>query len=301
MTLYGFDVHVYTSHYHAEYDRDKDAYLGHRVVHALESAQWIKLASSSADLTIYSGDFNTEPGDVPYALVRAVAPLEDAWLARHGDESGGQTCDVPSNSFARPTTQYPEGKRIDYVMYQPGPNVSAETIHCALPLPSRVPGEAFSYSDHEAVTATIRLRRECAIVTASDYRRQRSVQARGDCVRAVAEALAILRKSRAAASDAQTRHQMAACVLLILIVASFIPLAVLPAEYHAVLELSLFLPRFLLTVALLFSVLMATIFAKREQHGLSSARRTLQLIHDQDILPMMATEPESKAVVPPSS
>jgi hypothetical protein len=27
----------------------------------VESALWIKLSSSSADLTIYAGDFNTEP------------------------------------------------------------------------------------------------------------------------------------------------------------------------------------------------------------------------------------------------
>jgi hypothetical protein len=31
------------------------------VVHSVESALWIKLSSSSADLTIYAGDFNTEP------------------------------------------------------------------------------------------------------------------------------------------------------------------------------------------------------------------------------------------------
>ncbi len=31
------------------------------MVHSVESALWIKLSSSSADLTIYAGDFNTEP------------------------------------------------------------------------------------------------------------------------------------------------------------------------------------------------------------------------------------------------
>ncbi len=75
----GFDIHLYTSHYHAEYDRTHDVYLGHRVIHALESAQWIKLASSSADVTVYAGDFNTEPTDVPYKLVRMIVPLNDSW------------------------------------------------------------------------------------------------------------------------------------------------------------------------------------------------------------------------------
>jgi hypothetical protein len=43
--LYGFNIHIFVSHYHAEYDHKNDVYLGHRVIHALESAQWIKLTS----------------------------------------------------------------------------------------------------------------------------------------------------------------------------------------------------------------------------------------------------------------
>lgn len=62
---------------------------GHRVIHALESAQWIKLASSSADLTIYGGDFNTEPTSVPYKLVRRITPMIDAWAEVHGDNRAG--------------------------------------------------------------------------------------------------------------------------------------------------------------------------------------------------------------------
>ena len=29
----GFNIHLFTSHYHANYDYNKDNYLGHRVVH----------------------------------------------------------------------------------------------------------------------------------------------------------------------------------------------------------------------------------------------------------------------------
>jgi sphingomyelin phosphodiesterase 2 len=157
----GFDVHVYTSHYHAEYDRKHDVYLGHRVLHALESAEWIRLSSSSADLTIYAGDFNTEPTDVPYQMLRTIAHLSDSWEDAHGenDESPeSKTCGAPTNSFALPSDE--GGKRIDYVLHKPGPNVKSEVVHCQLPLPSRVPGKEFSYSDHEAVAATIRIRRD---------------------------------------------------------------------------------------------------------------------------------------------
>ena len=42
---------------------------------------------SSADLTIYGGDFNTEPDSVPYKLLRGVSNLSDAWV-ENGDETG---------------------------------------------------------------------------------------------------------------------------------------------------------------------------------------------------------------------
>ena len=44
----------------------------HNNFKALEAAQWIKLTTSGADLTIYAGDFNTEPTDNPYAIFRSV-------------------------------------------------------------------------------------------------------------------------------------------------------------------------------------------------------------------------------------
>ena len=75
-------------------------YVGHRVMQALEAAQWIKLTSSGADLTIYAGDFNTEPVDVPYWLLRSVGQLHDCWLECHDTESvEGHTCDTSYNSY----------------------------------------------------------------------------------------------------------------------------------------------------------------------------------------------------------
>lgn len=148
--------------------RKNDVYLGHRVIHALESAEWIKLSSSSADLTIYAGDFNTEPVDVPYALLRLLAPLTDSWTQANGSVNGeltipffaeddncddtpysvgGETCGTPQNSYTPPNyiAKYPEGKRIDYVLYQGGPNVDASAVQCDLPLPGKVPGKEFRY------------------------------------------------------------------------------------------------------------------------------------------------------------
>ena len=110
-----FDIHLYVSHYHANYDPSNDIYLGHRVIHAFESAQWIKLTSSAADLTIYAGDFNTDPSSLPYRILRNVATLQDAWEcnydknAEYGTNLRGCTNEVSTKSHGK---NYDVGKRI---------------------------------------------------------------------------------------------------------------------------------------------------------------------------------------------
>jgi sphingomyelin phosphodiesterase 2 len=282
----GFDIHVYTSHYHAEYDRTHDVYLGHRVVHAIESAQWIKLASSSADLTIYAGDFNTEPTDVPYKLVRKITPLIDAWEAAHGSTSGGETCDVPTNSFANQALlrEYPEGKRIDYIMYQSGPNMKATTVQCSLPLPNKIAGKEFSYSDHEAVCATIRLERQReSYQSCPDFRRFHSRQNRGECIPVVQSALEILDNAETHVAMDCWQYCSVSAFLFFFLILSFLPIILIDESYHAAIEISLFLPRFLITICCIFFALMGTVFNRREKNALKAAKNSLMLICKQDL------------------
>ena len=151
------------SHFHAEYDRSNDIYVGHRVMQALEAAQWLKLTSAGADLTIYAGDFNTEPTDTPYKLLRTVARLRDSWLEVHDSEAGGQTCDTGYNSYSSDPGSI--GKRIDYIMFRPGIEATnVRTVSSQLPLNRRIPasmsaslGREVSYSDHEAVHSVLEI------------------------------------------------------------------------------------------------------------------------------------------------
>ena len=155
----GINVNVFVSHFHAEYDRSNDIYVGHRVMQALEAAQWIKLTSAGADLTIYAGDFNTEPVDTPYKLLRTVARLRDSWLEVHDSEVGGQTCDTGYNSYSSDPGGL--GKRIDYIMFRPGQGArNVRTVSSQLPLNRRIPasfGREVSYSDHEAVHSVLEI------------------------------------------------------------------------------------------------------------------------------------------------
>lgn len=102
--------------------------------------------------------------------------LEDAWKDA-GNDSGGETNETHYNTFTQ-SEEIP--KRIDYILYrfriQPmqqndpqiehqalwfrsGPGHVARVMNCHLPLPTLVPNCNFSYSDHEGVTATIRLQK----------------------------------------------------------------------------------------------------------------------------------------------
>ena len=77
----------------------------------------------------------------PYRIALVTKHCRDAWVDANGVE-GGETSETPSNSFTPRSSlkESPQGKRIDYIMYSSGPNISAETIYCNLPLPDRVPG-----------------------------------------------------------------------------------------------------------------------------------------------------------------
>ena len=164
-------------------DRRDDIYLGHRVSQALEAAQWIRFTSAAPDLTIYAGDLNTEPSDVPYLLLRQRTGLGDCWLEQGKGE--GLTCNTDYNSYSdgsggdrdrenksnEASRHFTGGKRIDYILYKAGgqTELSVRTQSCVLPLHHRIPaslparlgrGREVSYSDHEALHAVIRLETE---------------------------------------------------------------------------------------------------------------------------------------------
>ena len=72
-----------------------------------------------------------------------------------------------------------------------------------------------------------------------------------------------------------------------LFAATFIPPAIYSSEgwgarYTVSLDVALFLPRFLFTVAIVFFSLMASVFHRKERNALASAKKSLQLILNQD-------------------
>ena len=249
------------------------------LVCSVESAQWIKLSSSSADLTIYAGDFNTEPRDVPYKIVRHVTPLQDAWVEANGVE-GGETSETPGNSYTAKAAlkECPMGRRIDYIMFNSGPNVTAETVYCTLPMNDRIPGKSISYSDHEGVTAKLRLRRnEAGHVTGRDYAREQSVKNVSGKLECVDEAKDILKLSLKNAKYTRVMCFVYSLFCLLALVLSFL---VYEFEKILVLNLFLFLVRLVLIVSGTYLFLLAALFFKKEVHALKGTLASLELIKE---------------------
>ncbi len=84
-------------------------------------------------------------------------------------------------------------------MYRAGPGFEADTTKFWSPLPNRVPGKNYSYSDHEAVAAVISVTKAAEELkrnqSGPDFRRSLSVKARNDVVGAVNDAGIIIDKS----------------------------------------------------------------------------------------------------------
>uniref|UniRef100_A0A069DZ32 sphingomyelin phosphodiesterase n=1 Tax=Panstrongylus megistus TaxID=65343 RepID=A0A069DZ32_9HEMI len=156
-------INVYNSHLIAKYS-DNDCYLVHRIVQAFDTGLFVDLTSPSADLTIFCGDLNSTPNDLCFKLIKAIGHLEDSYYAKdtHNKERCG-TYGCPSNTFSGIYSYLNNetcGDRIDYILYRTDRYYQAEAISYNLPMDFSIPGELFSYSDHEAVEAVIKLNKK---------------------------------------------------------------------------------------------------------------------------------------------
>uniref|UniRef100_A0A8C3KP47 sphingomyelin phosphodiesterase n=1 Tax=Calidris pygmaea TaxID=425635 RepID=A0A8C3KP47_9CHAR len=158
----GIIFNVYVTHLHAEYCREKDAYLPHRLVQAWELAQFIRHTSKAADVVLVGGDLNMHPEDVGIRLLRGWTGLRDAFAEATRFEGCEDGCTlVPNNCFTVKSEllPFPLGIRIDYILYKA---ISSFTVKCEelKTTMGTAPGMDIPFSDHEAVMATLQIRRQ---------------------------------------------------------------------------------------------------------------------------------------------
>ncbi|XP_035238820.1 sphingomyelin phosphodiesterase 2a [Anguilla anguilla] len=161
VNISGLTAHVYVTHLHAEYCREKDGYLPHRVVQAWELLQFVRHTSSGADVVILGGDLNMHPQDLGNRLFRTYTGLRDCYT--NTDKFDG--CDegvtlIADNPFTdkKELLPFDKGIRIDYILFKGSRRVRVECQSLSTTKGS-VPGRAFPYSDHEALSAELLLLR----------------------------------------------------------------------------------------------------------------------------------------------
>ncbi|XP_070699619.1 sphingomyelin phosphodiesterase 2 [Pempheris klunzingeri] len=163
-------ANVYVTHLHAEYCRDKDSYLPHRVVQAWELQQFIRHTSTAADVVILGGDLNMHPQDLGNRLLRTYTGLRDSYLetAKFDGCEDGITL-IADNPFIskKELVPFDKGIRIDYILFK---GSSKADVYCDFMSTTKgsVPDHPFPYSDHEALTAELRLETQTPTGTGSD-------------------------------------------------------------------------------------------------------------------------------------
>lgn len=160
LNIGGLTAHIYVTHLHAEYCRDKDSYLPHRVVQAWELQQFVRHTSTGADVVILGGDLNMHPQDLGNRLLRTSTGLRDSYLEASkfdGNENGITL--ISNNPFItkKELGPFEKGIRIDYILFKGSPKAD---ICCDFMSTTKgsVANHPFPYSDHEALTSELRLK-----------------------------------------------------------------------------------------------------------------------------------------------
>ncbi|KAL4120006.1 hypothetical protein QTP88_012754 [Uroleucon formosanum] len=149
----GFIVDVYTTHLHACYNASNDKYTNHRIIQAFETANLIRVTSFGSDLAVLAGDLNSGPNDICYKLICLGANMNDSYSACLSN-SIEYTYNHPENSYKNADEI---NDRIDYILYKSNEKNLVVVNEHRHSLPHRVPGQDFSYSDHEPIEAVFEI------------------------------------------------------------------------------------------------------------------------------------------------
>ena len=88
------------------------------------------------------------------------------------------------------------------LFYSAGPDTRVTAQSCSKPLPTRVPGQSYSFSDHEAVDAVLKIVRrdkddnlnglkQVTDRRVHNFKKARSIETRLECVKSVQEAIKV--------------------------------------------------------------------------------------------------------------
>ncbi|XP_026326469.1 putative neutral sphingomyelinase [Hyposmocoma kahamanoa] len=260
-------INVYCTHLHAEYHED-DIYLAHRMLQAYSTAEFVKLTTPSADMSILAGDLNTAPGELSYRMITQLSSLMDPFdmKCEATDPSIKKelgTCDTANNSYSdsKNTKLSPEGKRIDHILFKTKDNWEVNILNFGNPLQNRVPGQPFSYSDHNAVSLELQLK------PSQKTPHQRSYSRENEFCETVAEAMKVCEEATESISKTKTLYLTVGGLLFMFLLGTvgFWPNNVL---YDVT--------KLVVTALSLYCLLMGSIWNKIEMNSLKAGLTSLE-------------------------
>lgn len=154
------------------------------------------------------------------------------------------------------------GKRIDYILYHPGSKIHVDLKKYNLPLPDRVPNCTFSYSDHEAIETTLVINRKEIPDRIKDLEQKKLV---------LEESLVVLEEALCRLKTHKIIYLIFSLVLFVILMVS----VVLDSPFgYAIL---FYVLRALITVLMVFTIIMATIWNKIEKHAVLAGKLAIQV------------------------
>ncbi|XP_064489856.1 sphingomyelin phosphodiesterase 2-like [Ornithodoros turicata] len=277
----GLSFNLYVTHLHAEYNRQWDVYLSHRISQSFELSQYVKLTSDMCDVAILAGDLNTEPLDPPYNIILHNTNLEDAFVAQDlGPDMFcmGATCGHPDNYYTSKAEKNdcPTGKRIDYVMFKVGKGVVANCKVCRNPTektPSGLP-----LSDHEAVEVTLKVGKSSEVGTPVSCGSISPSKLVGTCTPALVDALHRGQEQLGRSLDGlyldKLFYVLAGCFITCVLAGT------MPIQLSLAYQWILVLIRTFAAMSLGFCFMMGFFWNAMERSSLLSARKSMRLLYD---------------------
>lgn len=261
---------------HAEYDKNCDDYMTHRVIQAFDTAQFLENTRGDCSLQILAGDLNTEPGDLAYRVLLSTSKMKDSFKHKPSAFSGTHEYAYNTYSSADLSTKKPEGIRIDYVLFREHPDVECEIEDYELPLLDKIPELNISYSDHEAIHAKISIMKKNHS-TESQVEDKAVTQ---DNIKNLKECIATCNKSLKMLESHRRSYTMMAIGLGVIL----INIVEIDPAYGF--KTAYMILKFLLCGLTLFFVFMATLWNIMEKHGVLAGKLSMEIAlgHNQDAM-----------------
>ena len=280
-------INVYSTHTHAWYDANpfkSDVYAAHRAAQGFEMSQFIKHTAEGCDAVIVGGDFNSMPEELPYRIIKHNANLLDAWLTQKrplpevcedkmspgGSKiSGACASDVlgatngrPDNIYtaAKEIENFPNGYRIDYIMYRANGGYGMSCEACQLAM-GKIRGQEFPYSDHEGLSATFTIRPDPVSGVAA--------RPTGEIEKDLTDALPLINTGIKKVKSDQVFFSVVA--FLCLVALTFTSSVQMPYGMN----MCMYLVRFFLAVAIGFCVWMVLVMCNSEINGLTAIKKDM--------------------------